>query len=309
MKIKLLISYHKRSKILSDDILTPIHLGRVLAREKEENSDDFKWMYDNMIGDDTGENISAKNPSFNELTAIYWAWKNYDVLGAPDYIGFMHYRRHFVFRECSKLYFETPTIDDNYFKKVNYTEQNVNDMLSACDFVTNTPHKRTSVYNHYKNAHDISELELVLELISEFYPDYTEAANTYVYGDKSYFYNMFIFPRDIFFRYAEWIFDILFKFESRLNDSSKRMFVSERLTGIFITKLLNEGYKAKSLPTMFITGKKPSLKTASNQTKANLLKQKGENSGIKAKFYAFKPIILYFTPSFIVKAYRNRKAR
>ena len=36
-----------------------------------------------------------KNRNINELTALYWAWKNYDKLGNPDYIGLMHYRRQF----------------------------------------------------------------------------------------------------------------------------------------------------------------------------------------------------------------------
>ena len=29
-----------------------------------------------MIGDDTGDNISDRNPQYCEMTAQYWAWKN-----------------------------------------------------------------------------------------------------------------------------------------------------------------------------------------------------------------------------------------
>ena len=97
--VKILVGYHKPAYLLKTDVLVPIHLGRALATDASKDGkmsqEDYQWMLDNMIGDDTGDNISHLNREFCELTAIYWAWKNYDKLGNPDYIGFMHYRRHF----------------------------------------------------------------------------------------------------------------------------------------------------------------------------------------------------------------------
>lgn len=76
-------------------------MSRALATQSSKygsmSEEDYKWMLDNMIGDDTGDNIFHLNRSLNELTAVYWAWKNYDKWGNPDYIGFMHYRRHLNF--------------------------------------------------------------------------------------------------------------------------------------------------------------------------------------------------------------------
>ena len=46
------------------------------------------------IGDDTGDNISDRNQSWCELTALYWMWKNVNA----DYYGLFHYRRMLKFR-------------------------------------------------------------------------------------------------------------------------------------------------------------------------------------------------------------------
>lgn len=287
---------------MKDDILTPVHLGRALIKEQDAG---IKWLFDNMEGDDTGDNISEKNASYNELTAIYWAWKNFDVLGNPDYIGFMHYRRHFVFMQNGKTYLETTKTEKNkYLEKINYSAQNIEKILNECDFVTNAPYKRTSVYNHYKNAHNISDLEKSLEIIENKFPEYLKDAKEYFNGTKAYFYNMFILPRDIFFLYCNFIFGVLFELEKTVKE--KRMYVSERLTGIFFTHLQNNGYKPVCLPTMFVAEKKPPLKAVLAQTKQNIAASKKQ--GIKKMLYALRPLILYLTPSFLVKAYRNRKA-
>ena len=79
MDIKILVAAHKTYWMPSDDVYLPIQVG---AEGK------------NLIGytpDNTGDNISAKNPHFCELTGLYWAWKNLTC----DYIGLCHYRRYF----------------------------------------------------------------------------------------------------------------------------------------------------------------------------------------------------------------------
>lgn len=77
--VKILVGYHRPAVLLKDEVLIPIHLGRALATEASKDGsmskEDYQWMLDNMIGDDTGENISEENRKYCELTALYWAWK------------------------------------------------------------------------------------------------------------------------------------------------------------------------------------------------------------------------------------------
>ena len=81
--IKILIACHKPTDFLCSDILQPIQVGAARAAVRLPD----------MLHDDEGENISALNPMYCELTAQYWAWKNLDC----DYYGFFHYRRYLSF--------------------------------------------------------------------------------------------------------------------------------------------------------------------------------------------------------------------
>lgn len=68
-----------------DEVYMPIHVGR-------EGKEDLGY-----IGNNTGENISIKNPNYCELTGLYWAWKNLEC----EYIGLCHYRRYFAHKSKS----------------------------------------------------------------------------------------------------------------------------------------------------------------------------------------------------------------
>ena len=89
MKVKIFVAYHKEAELIQNEVLIPIHVGRDFSTSK--------WLEDNMMGDNTGDNISSRNNRYSELTAQYFAWKNYDKIGSFDYIGFCHYRRLFNF--------------------------------------------------------------------------------------------------------------------------------------------------------------------------------------------------------------------
>ena len=250
---KLLICYHKPGILLKDEIMTPIHVGRANAKKNMKPDDPkLKWLLENMIGDDTGENISLLNGSYNELTALYWAWKNYDELGDPDYIGLMHYRRHFVFNEGEIKVYEIPDMEsEHYFEALNYSPEKLIKDLEDCDFACHLG-KVDGIYKHYLANHRIEDMELALEILKEKYPKYSKYADEYMKQDVGNFCNMFIFPKEMFIEYCEYIFSILEEFRSRVDISEKRFFISERLTGIFIYEKIQQGLKYKVYPINFV---------------------------------------------------------
>lgn len=147
------------------------------SKDGEISKEDFEWMCGNMIGDDTGDNISHLNRYFCELTGIYWAWKNYDKLGNPDYIGFMHYRRHFIFNEdiISNLKINGDSWSylaydfNKYFKSIKpnlYIDLIVNydaivPKLFDCNNMTDYPQGFNSIKEFYVLGMEINSLHII----------------------------------------------------------------------------------------------------------------------------------------------------
>lgn len=250
--VKILICYHKPDILLKDDVFTPIHVGRANAKKRmAEDNPNLKWLLENMIGDDTGDNISEKNSSYNEITALYWAWKNYDALGNPDYIGLMHYRRHFIFRKSYDVVETITDIGDDYFQRLNYNENSIAHLFDDCDYVAHIG-RVDNIYKHYKENHHVEDLDLAISILKKKYPEYASTANKYLNMSYCNLCNMFILPKAEFFEYCEWLFSILFEFESRVDLTDKRLFISERMTGIFMEHLKKRGLRQKSLSVTFL---------------------------------------------------------
>ena len=184
-KVKILVASHKPDKIYHDNVYTPIHVGRSISRYKDEMAD--------MMGDDTGDNISEKNPAYCELTATYWAWKN---LQDVEYVGLAHYRR----------YFET-----------KLSENNVDAIFDTCDVILAVPNLHDK-YLEIKLARVLSleDEVILLSVIKKLYPDYEQDVINYLYDFKDYPFNMFVMRRDMFNAYCKFLFSILFECERRM---------------------------------------------------------------------------------------------
>ncbi|HEC2816444.1 TPA: DUF4422 domain-containing protein [Campylobacter jejuni] len=282
--IKILVGYHKPGVLLKDEIFTPIHLGRVLATEfskdGEMSREDFEWMCENMIGDDTGENISCLNRYFNELTGIYWAWKNYEKLDNPDYIGFMHYRRHFIFnkdidlktisKHWSGYSYLFPYIDDKYLEIIKL--KNLKNLLNNIDiiipdrllFSKDVVWTKLNVKNLQETFLSYNQDDEILYSIRELLIKKKEFENIGInFLGQEYYYpaNMFIMKKELFFEMCDFIFDICFKifkqYENKLKNDivwSKRYFAwgTEYLASLYMQRQFELNKNIKEYPISFV---------------------------------------------------------
>lgn len=196
--VKIIIATHKKYRIPKDKMYLPLHVGAEGKKDTQGNSLDFGYAKDN-----TGDNISKLNPSFCELTALYWAWKNIDA----DYIGLVHYRRHFSLNRKKDAWKSILT----YKQLVPYLGK----------MRVFTPNKRKyyieSLYSHYAHTHYAEQLDQTRLIIEEKYPEYLKSYDKVLKRTYGYMFNMMIMDRKCFDCYCSWLFDILFELKNRID--------------------------------------------------------------------------------------------
>lgn len=222
--VKIIVATHKKYQMPKDDIYIPLQVNA----EKNGKIEGFDYQ------DNTGDNISIKNPYFCELTGLYWAWKNLQ----NDYIGLVHYRRYFS--ESKHI----PKTTDEKFNVILNKKQ-VNELLNNNDIIL--PKKRNyyieNLYSHYEHTMYVEPLNEVQKIIAEKSPEYLEEFEKLHTRTSAHMFNMFIMKKKLLNEYCTWLFDILFELEKRIDISKydnfhSRFFgrVSELLLDVWINK-------------------------------------------------------------------------
>ncbi len=200
MDIRILVAIHKNHWVPSDEMYLPIFAGKAIS--------DAKLKYP---GDDSGDNISAKNNKYSELTALYWAWKNLTA----DAIGLVHYRR----------YLGEPGIRGNAARRHPenqiLTKKTAEEILGRVDAIV--PHKRNymieTIYSHYDHTHDGKHLQLTRKILEKCCPEYLEAFDETLQRTEAHMFNMFVMKRELFCSYCEWLFPILQELDEKVDSS------------------------------------------------------------------------------------------
>ena len=237
-KVKILVACHKPAEVYRDNVYTPIHVGRAVSKCTDKMQD--------MIGDDTGDNISQLNPYYCELTAQYWGWKNLDC----EYIGLQHYRRYFDFQ---------------------FTESNIDKVFSNCDVVLANPlYLCESIFDFWKSALVPEDVMLAMALLKRMHPEETDSIDRFFSGFKFYACNMFVCRKELFDEFAQWQFDYLqllskvIKVSDYMREKRILGFIAEGLLPYYF---FSRNYRIKTMPIVSMIGNNDYLLTSGMKVK------------------------------------------
>lgn len=187
----------------------------------------------NFVQDNTGINISDKNPSFCELTGLYWMWKN----ASDNNMGLSHYRRYFSKYTTFNQLFLSVLVSG---KGKPVTAGKLDELLERYDWIAT---KRQliiegTMWDQFAQAHHAKDMNTTREVITELTPEYIPAFDNVMSQRKISYYNMFYTSKEELDRYASWLFSILFEVEKRV-DISQYDHYQQRLFGFLAERLFN----------------------------------------------------------------------
>ncbi len=265
--IRIFVTYKEKHKLLKSDFIVPIQTGRAIADE----------IFEGMIGDDSGINISSLNPYYAELTAQYWVWKNYEEIGNPYYIGFMQYRRHFIFNDNDYIpdiggCIPFKEINEEYIENINLNKEAALSFVDGYDCVTTkielnyiSQLRKDPRWSTAQGSWDaIIDLDpkshkIMLDTLREYDSSYEPIIDEYLNSNVMHWYVSYIMTKELFFEYCEFLFPLLAKIEPKIetkyySKNAQRIlgYMAERIHTLFIMKKLKENRKIKFANLTFV---------------------------------------------------------
>lgn len=229
------VAVHKPYQMPTDSVYMPLHVGKALHPEIDLG----------FQTDDTGDNISALNASYSELTGLYWLWKNCDA----DFKGLVHYRRYLASPDARKRRAK------NRFERIASGDE-IRELLRKSDIIL--PRKRNyyieTMQSHY--AHTLPEIHLVetRRILEDRFLEYLPAIDHVMQSRSGHMFNMFIMSKEKLNEYCTWLFDILKDLTKRIDPSQYDAFnarfpgrVSELLLDVWLE---TNGYSYEELPAV-----------------------------------------------------------
>ena len=219
-----------------------IHAGHAIAKEN------FGY-----LADDTGDNISELNLYLNEVTALYWIWKN----TSHAIIGLNHYRRFFT-EASDKTFAVEKILSREAAEKILHDF----DIIVAENFMSRLP-----VSYWHMMLSDVELERFVSKIfrkhIADKQPDYLEAYNHVADAYTGFQYEIFIARRNVMDAYCEWLFSFLLDVTEeifartnikQIDNPRKYRIISFFAERIFTVWLWKNPLRIKKLPVLFREG-------------------------------------------------------
>jgi len=169
------------------------------------------------LRNDVGDNIARLEKHFNELTAIYWLWKNQP---ACDIAGLYHYRRYLNFLPAHPQppeVFAASTADAVAFLSHPQQRQKLVDILATFDVIVPQGNfLGASLEADYLAHHARKYWDRFWEIAFDTYPDYARFRDFLRLTNKAHFFNIFVSSKSWLDRYAQQLFGILEVLTSQL---------------------------------------------------------------------------------------------
>jgi hypothetical protein len=240
MSFKMYVAAHKASVFPEDLGYVPIQVGKALT--------DLDL---GIQGDNTEDNISGKNHTFCEWTAIYWIMKNCSA----DFVGLSHYRRYFASKEKSVSFegFDIAASDD--FPEL---EGGIDLVVSEpFGFFNDLTKTQISVEEQYFGTAIGFDLHLAREALRRLQPSYLNAFDFVMRNCQIIPFNMMVGKQAVFKECCRWMFPLLFMLEEWIpwqtyNEYQRRAigFLAERLHTVWIVENRSR-YRIAHRPVIF----------------------------------------------------------
>jgi len=226
MRCKLYIAAHKAFAFPNDDGYVPIQVGKALSEVDL-----------GIQGDNTGDNISDRNHTFCELTALYWIINNCTA----DIVGLLHYRRYFAPRDRSVAVGDFRIAASNDFPEIgNGVDLIVSQPMGFLNDLTKT---QTSVEQNYFGTAFGYDLHLAREVLRRLQPSYLGAFDFVMRNCQLIPFNMMVGKQTAFKECWQWMFPILFMLDEWIPSQTydpyqKRVigFLAERLFTVWVVE-------------------------------------------------------------------------
>ena len=257
--LKIFCVYFDRRPIWQSDCIEPIQAGK--ARTGAGLG---------MLADDTGENISAENMRYGEMTAWYWVWKNY-LPAHPEltHIGFSHYRRFLDF--AGFCHGKTRRTTYRRFRRAFDRHYHGSEILAAigdADLVMRgaTDSGFATLREQYLDSHpkNIEDFDRFVALLHERHPECAATIDGVLKAGKLAMELQFVMTRELFVDFMDWTFSLCREFERRWSWSGPAdgdqarapAFLVERLFLVWLAlKRKERPLRVKELPLVKLTGR------------------------------------------------------